>query len=91
MGLFLVSRSLNAVERVESRNMFWHLGKRALMAANNRREPKIASLVIYEVLLANTLDRAAIFSRPFLLRHYLTNPKIQILNFTTLDIKLWFV
>ena len=36
MSLFLVSRFLNAVERVECRNMCWHLGKRALMAANNR-------------------------------------------------------
>ena len=36
MGLFLVRRFLNAVERVERRNKFWHLGKRALMAANNR-------------------------------------------------------
>ena len=32
------------------------------MAANNRIQSKIASLVIYEVLLANTLYRAAIFS-----------------------------
>ena len=37
--------------------MFWHLEKRALMAANNR---KIASLVIYEVLLANILELAII-------------------------------
>ena len=36
MGLFLVSHFLNAVEHVECRNMFWHLEKRALMAANNR-------------------------------------------------------
>ena len=36
VGLFLVSRFLNAIERVERRNMFWHLGKRALIAANNR-------------------------------------------------------
>ena len=35
-SLFLVSRFLNAIERVERRNMFWHLGKRALIAANNR-------------------------------------------------------
>ena len=61
MGLFLVSRFLNAIERVGRRNMFWHLGKRALIAANNRIYPKIASLAIYEVLIANTLDRAAIF------------------------------
>ena len=61
MGLFLVSRFLIAIERVERRNMFWHLGKRALIAANNRIYPKIASLAIYEVLIANTLDRAAIF------------------------------
>ena len=27
---------LNAVKRVERRNMFWHLEKRALMAENNR-------------------------------------------------------
>ena len=31
------------------------------MAANNRIQPKIASLTIYEVLIGNTLDRAAIF------------------------------
>ena len=37
------------------------LEKCALMAANNRIYPKIASLVIYEVLIDNTLDRAAIF------------------------------
>ena len=34
--LFLVSHFLNAVERVEHRNMFWYLEKCALMAANNR-------------------------------------------------------
>ena len=37
MGIFLVSHFLNVVERVERRNMFWHLEKRALMAANNQK------------------------------------------------------
>ena len=36
MGLFLVSHFLNAVERVERRNMFRHLEKDALMAKNNQ-------------------------------------------------------
>ena len=35
-GSILVIRFLNAIQRVERRNMFWHLGKRALIPANNR-------------------------------------------------------
>ena len=69
MGLFLVSHFLNVIDRVKHLNMFWYLGKHALMAANNRIKPKITSIVIYEVLLANTLDRVAIFW-PFLRREY---------------------
>ena len=36
MGLFLVSHVWNAIEDEERLNMFWHLGKRALIAATNR-------------------------------------------------------
>ena len=53
---------LNAVEH---RNMFWHLEKHAKTTANTRIQPKILSLLIYEVLIDNTLDKVF---QPFLLR-----------------------
>ena len=57
MGLFLVNHFLNAVEH---RNMFWHLEK-VCMNANNLIRVKIVLLVIYKVLLHNSLDRVAMF------------------------------
>ena len=41
--------------------MFWRLEKHAKTAANTRVQPKIPSLLIYEVLINNTLNRAAMF------------------------------
>ena len=35
-----------------------HLEKHAKMTANNQMQPKILSLLIYEVSIDNTLDRA---------------------------------
>ena len=47
--------------------MFWCLEKHAKMTANTRIQPKIQLLLIYEVLIDNTLDRAAIvFGHPYL-------------------------
>ena len=46
---------------VEHRNMFWRLEKHAKTTANTRMQPKILSLLIYEVLIDNTLDRVAMF------------------------------
>ena len=41
--------------------MFMRLEKHAKMTANTRIQPKILPLYIYEVLIDNTLDRAAMF------------------------------
>ena len=52
---------------VEHRNMFWHLEKHAKTTANTRMQLKISTLLIYEVLIDNTLNRVAMFFRPSLL------------------------
>ena len=41
--------------------MFGVLEKHAKTTANTRIQPKIPSLLIYEVLIDNTLNRAAMF------------------------------
>ena len=41
--------------------MFWRLEKHSKTTANTRMQPKIPSLLIYEVLIDNTLNRAAMF------------------------------
>ena len=41
--------------------MFGVLEKHAKTTANTRMQPKIPSLLIYEVLIDNTLNRAAMF------------------------------
>ena len=41
--------------------MFWRLEKHAKTTANTRMQPKIPSLLIYEVLIDYTLNRAAMF------------------------------
>ena len=41
--------------------MFWRLEKLSKTTANTRMQPKIPSLLIYEVLIDNTLNRAAMF------------------------------
>ena len=38
--------------------MFWRLEKHAKTTENTQRLPKILALLIYEVLIDNTLDRA---------------------------------
>ena len=54
--------------------MFWGLEKHAKTTANTRMQPKIPSLLIYEVLIDYTLNRAAMFFfRPSLLREYGTD------------------
>ena len=46
---------------VEHQNMFWRLEKHAKTTANTRMQPKNPSLLIYEVLIGNTLNRTAMF------------------------------
>ena len=41
--------------------MFWRLERHAKTTANTRMQPKISTLLIYEVLIDNTLNRAAMF------------------------------
>ena len=41
--------------------MFWHLEKHAKTTAHTRMQPKMSTLLIYEVLIDNTLNRAAMF------------------------------
>ena len=41
---------------VEHRNMIRHLEKHAKTTANTQMQPKILSLLIYEVIIDNTLD-----------------------------------
>ena len=41
--------------------MFWRLERHAKTTANTRMQPKNPSLLIYEVLIDNTLNRAAMF------------------------------
>ena len=42
-------------------NMFWHLEKHAKTTVNTQMQTKNLSLLIYEMLFDNTLDRAAMF------------------------------
>ena len=41
--------------------MFWHLEKHAKTTVNTQMQTKNLSLLIYEMLFDNTLDRAAMF------------------------------
>ena len=41
--------------------MLWRLEKHAKTTANTRMQPKISTLLIYEALIDNTLNRAAMF------------------------------
>ena len=52
--------------------MFWRLEKHAKTTANTRMQPKIPSLLIYEVLIDN-MNRAAMF---FFGHHYLESTAV---------------